>query len=235
MAWQSARTPALGARDLIVLSDVANRTGDAMFDDTLGEALAVQLRQSPFLNLVPDQRVQATLRMMQRAPGTPVDATVGRELCQRVGAKALLTSAIASLGSSYVLTLGALDCVTGDTLAERQTQVARKEDVLRQLGEAARELREQLGESLQSITRYDASIEQATTASLEALKAYSQALAARRTEGDRAGPAAAAPGRRPRSRLRPGARASRHGLLQSQRLSNRRAAIRLVPTSCGRG
>ncbi len=124
--------------------------------------------------------------MMERPADTPIDAVVGREVCQRVGAKALLTSAIASLGSSYVITLGALDCVTGDTLAERQAQVAHKEDVLRQLGGAARELREQLGESLASLTRYDANVEQATTASLEALKAYSQAIARRRAEGDRA-------------------------------------------------
>jgi Flp pilus assembly protein TadD len=186
LAWQSARTPALESRDLVVLADLTNRTGDTMFDDTLGEALAVQLRQSPFLNLVPDQRVRATLRMMERPADTRIDAVVGREVCQRVGAKALLTSAIASLGSSYVITLGALDCVTGDTLAERQAQVAQKEDVLRQLGGAARELREDLGESLASLTRYDANVEQATTASLEALKAYSQAIARRRAEGDRA-------------------------------------------------
>lgn len=186
LAWQSAGTPALQSRDLVVLADLTNRTGDAMFDDTLGEALAVQLRQSPFLNLVPDQRVRATLRMMERPVDTRIDAVVGREVCQRVGAKALLTSAIASLGSSYVITLSALDCVTGDTLAERQAQVAQKEDVLRQLGGAARELREHLGESLASLTRYDANVEQATTASLEALKAYSQAIARRRAEGDRA-------------------------------------------------
>jgi eukaryotic-like serine/threonine-protein kinase len=186
LAWQSARTPALQSRDLVVLADLTNRTGDPVFDDTLGEALAVQLRQSPFLNLVPDQRVRATLRMMERPADTPIDAVVGREVCQRVGAKALLTSAIASLGSSYVITLGALDCVTGDTLAERQAQVAQKEEVLRHLGGAARELREHLGESLASLTRYDANIEQATTASLEALKAYSQAIARRRAEGDRA-------------------------------------------------
>ena len=185
VGWQSAHTPALESKDLVVLSELTNRTGDTMFDDTLTEALAVQLRQSPFLNVVPDQRVQATLRMMQRPAGTPVDVATGRELCQRVGARALLTSSIASLGSSYVITLGALDCVTGDTLAEQQAQAARKEDVLRQLGEATHALREQLGESLPSLTRYDANVEAATTASLEALKAYSQALAARRSQGDR--------------------------------------------------
>ena len=184
--WQSARTPALAGRDLVVLADLMNHTGDAMFDDTLSEALKVQLRQSPFLNLAPEQRVQATLRMMQRPMNTPIDDAVGRELCQRVGARALLTSAIASLGRSYVITLRALDCVTGDALAERQIQADTKEAVLPHLGEAATSFREQLGESLASIKRYDANVESATTPSLDALKAYSQALVARRTQGDRA-------------------------------------------------
>ena len=186
LAWQSTRTPALESRDLIVLSSLTNRTGDTMFDDTLGEALAVQLRQSPFLNVVPDQRVQATLRMMQRDPMQPITEEVGRDVCQRVSARALLTSTIAALGSSYVITLRALDCVTGDTLAERQVQAGRKEDVLGVLGEATTMFREQLGESLASIKRYDAKVEMATTASLDALKAYSQALTARRTVDDRA-------------------------------------------------
>ena len=186
LVWQSTRTPALQSRDLVVLASLTNRTGDTMFDDTLGEALAVQLRQSPFLNVVPDQRVQATLRMMRRDPMQPITEEVGRDVCQRVSARALLTSTIAALGSSYVITLRALDCVTGDTLAERQVQAGRKEDVLGDLGKATTMFREQLGESLASISRYDARIEAATTPSLEALKAYSQALQARRAQGDRA-------------------------------------------------
>jgi tetratricopeptide (TPR) repeat protein len=186
IAWQSESTPALQSRDPVLLASLDNRTGDTMFDDTLGEALAVQLRQSPFLNLVPDQRVQATLRMMQQPPGTPVIGEIGRDVCQRVGARALLTSTIAGLGSSYVITLSARDCVTGDVLAEHQVQASTKEAVLTELGGAASHFREQLGESLASIKRYDARIEAATTPSLEALKAYSQALATRRTQGDRA-------------------------------------------------
>jgi tetratricopeptide (TPR) repeat protein len=186
IAWQSASAPALQSRDLVLLAALDNRTGDTMFDDTLGEALAVQLRQSPFLNLVPDQRVQATLRMMQRPAGTRVMGDVGRDVCQRVGARALLTSTIAGLGSSYVITLSAQDCVTGDVLAEHQGQARSKEDVLVELGAASSHFREQLGESLASIKRYDARIVAATTASLEALKAYSQALVTRRTQGDRA-------------------------------------------------
>jgi tetratricopeptide (TPR) repeat protein/tRNA A-37 threonylcarbamoyl transferase component Bud32 len=186
LGWQSTRTPALEARDLVVLAALDNRTGDTMFDDTLGEALAVQLRQSPFLNLVPEQRVQTTLRMMAQAPGTRLTEELGRDVCQRVGARALLTSTIAALGTSYVITLGAHDCVTGEVLAERQVQARNKEDVLRELGAATSGFREMLGESLASIKRYDAPVEAATTPSLEALKAYSQGMAARRSSGDRA-------------------------------------------------
>jgi len=186
MAWQATRTPALEARDAVVLAELANRTGDPAFDDTLGEALAVQLRQSPFLNVVAEPRVQATLGLMQRPPDTPISEDVGRDLCQRVGARALLTGAIASLGSGYVLTLRALDCLTGEILAERQAEASHKEDVLRQLGSASSAFREQLGESLASVTRFDAPVEEATTSSLDALKAYSQAMVARRIRGERA-------------------------------------------------
>ena len=168
----------------MVLSSVVNRTGDTMFDDTLGEALALQLRQSPFLNVVPEQQVQATLRLMGREPMTPITAELGRELCQRAGAKALLGGTIAMLGSSYVLTLNAQDCVDGKVLAEEQAQAPSKETVLQAMGTAVSAFREKLGESLASIQRYDAKIEEATTPSLEALKAYSQGLRTRRTTGD---------------------------------------------------
>ena len=167
-----------------MLSSVVNRTGDTMFDDTLGEALALQLRQSPFLNVVPEQQVQATLRLMGREPMTPITAEVGREICQRAGAKALLGGTIAMLGSSYVLTLNAQDCVNGSVIAEEQAQATSKETVLQAMGTAVSAFREKLGESLASIQRYDAKIEEATTPSLEALKAYSQGLRTRRTTGD---------------------------------------------------
>jgi tetratricopeptide (TPR) repeat protein len=182
--YRSVATPALTQKDTIVLSSVVNRTGDTMFDDTLGEALALQLRQSPFLNVVPEQQVQATLRLMGREPIAPITADVGREVCQRAGAKALLGGTIAMLGSSYVLTLNAQDCVEGKILAEEQAQAPSKESVLAAMGTAVSALREKLGESLASIQRYDAKIEQATTPSLEALKAYSQGLRTRRTTGD---------------------------------------------------
>ncbi len=182
--YRSTDTPALTQRDPVVLSSVVNRTGDTMFDDTLGEALALQLRQSPFLNLVPEQQVQATLRLMGREPMTPLTAELGREVCQRAGAKALLGGTIAMLGTSYVVTLNAQDCVDGKVLAEQQAQASSKETVLQAMGTAASAFREQLGESLASVQRYDAKIEEATTRSLEALKAYSQGLRTRRMTGD---------------------------------------------------
>jgi len=182
--YRSITTPALTAKDTVVLSSVVNRTGDTMFDDTLGEALALQLRQSPFLNVVPDQQVQSTLRLMGREPMAAITTEIGREVCQRSGAKALLGGTIAMLGSAYVVTLNAQDCVNGNVLAEEQVQASSKETVLAALGTAVSVFREKLGESLGSIQRYDAKIEEATTPSLEALKAYSQGLKTRRTTGD---------------------------------------------------
>jgi eukaryotic-like serine/threonine-protein kinase len=182
--YRSINTPALTQKDSVVLSSVVNRTGDPMFDDTLGEALGLQLRQSPFLNVVPEQQVQATLRLMGREPMTPITTELGREICQRSGAKALLGGTVAMLGSSYVLTLNAQDCVAGNVIAEEQTQANSKETVLQVMGTAVSAFREKLGESLASIQRYDAKIEEATTPSLEALKAYSQGLRTRRTTGD---------------------------------------------------
>jgi tetratricopeptide (TPR) repeat protein len=184
LLWQSQRTPALRERDLVVLADFRNRTGDAMFDDTLSEALSVQLRQSPYLNLLPEQQVQATLQLMGRDGSLALTAEIAREVCQRAGAKAMLAGTIAPLGTSYVVTLSAEDCVSGQVLAEEQVQASAKEEVIAALGGAASSFRETLGESLASIQRYDSQIEQATTQSLEALKAYSQGMAMRRTKGD---------------------------------------------------
>ncbi|MGE3189311.1 MAG: protein kinase, partial [Vicinamibacterales bacterium] len=183
-AWYTTRTPALSERDTVVLTDFVNRTGDQMFDDTLAEALAVQLRQSPFLNLLSDTEIESQLRLMGRDPMSRLTPDIAAELCQRAGAKATLGGTISSLGSSYVLTLSARDCVTSGVLAEAQAQAAGKEQVLTALGDATKAFREQLGESLASLQRYDAKIEEATTSSLEALKAYSQAVLTRRTEGD---------------------------------------------------
>ena len=182
--YKSITTPALTEKDTIVLSTVANRTGDVMFDDTIEEALGVELRQSPFLHVVPDQEIQATLRLMGKDPSAPITGEVGRDLCQRVGARALIGGAIASLGSAYVVTVSAQDCVTGNMLAEDQAQADSKEAVLKTFGSVVTLLRKELGESLASLQRYDAKIESATTPSLDALKSYSQGMKARRTEGD---------------------------------------------------
>ncbi|MGE0862308.1 MAG: protein kinase [Vicinamibacterales bacterium] len=182
--YRSVTTPALTEKDTVVLSSVVNRTGDVMFDDTLGEALALQLRQSPFLTVVADQQVQSTLRLMGRDPSEPITAEIGRDVCQRAGGKALLGGTIAMLGSAYVVTLNAQDCVDGNVIAEEQVQADSKETVLAALGTAVSVFREKLGESLGSIQRYDAKIEEASTPSLEALKAYSQGLRTRRTSGD---------------------------------------------------
>jgi hypothetical protein len=169
LLWSSPGTPALRERDLVVLSDFRNRTGDTMFDDTMGEALGLQLRQSPYLNLLPDQQVQATLQLMGRQPMEPLTPEIARELCQRAGAKAMLGGTIAMLVTSYVVTLNAQNCVSGEVLAEEQVQASSKEEVITALGNAATSFRETLGESLASVQRYDANIEQATTKSLDAL------------------------------------------------------------------
>jgi tetratricopeptide (TPR) repeat protein len=170
--WLAPRTPALSQEDEIVVGDFANSTGEPVFDDTLRQALVVQLRQSPYLNVVSDDRMRETLRQMQRAPDEPITEATAREICQRQNVKAMLTGSIAPLGSQYVITISALRCETGDALADEQVQASRREDVLAELGRAARTLREELGESLASITRHDVPIEQATTSSLDALKAF---------------------------------------------------------------
>jgi len=160
-------------KDTIVLSDFDNKTGDSVFDDTLKQGLSVQLEQSPFLALVSERRVNETLKLMGRSPGDRLTPEVTREVCQRTGSKAMLTGSIAGLGSQYVIGLKAVNCDTGDVLAEAQEQAAGKEAVLKALDNAAISLRGKLGESLASVQKYATPLEEATTPSLEALKAYS--------------------------------------------------------------
>jgi serine/threonine protein kinase/tetratricopeptide (TPR) repeat protein len=160
-------------KDTIVLADFANSTGDAVFDDTLKTALSISLRQSPFLNVLSDSEVAKTLQLMTRPASTKLTPEVTRELCQRAGSKAYITGSIGSLGSEYVLPLKAVNCQNGDTLAEEQVTAASKEKVLDALGEAASKLRGELGESLATVQRFDVPLQQATTSSLDALKAYS--------------------------------------------------------------
>jgi serine/threonine protein kinase/tetratricopeptide (TPR) repeat protein len=162
----------LTERDTVLLTDFVNTTGEPVFDGTLRQALAVNLGQTPFLNLFPEDRVRETLRFMGRSPDDRITRDVGREICERQGIKAMLTGTIASLGSHYVITLEALNPRSGDPIAREQIEAESKEKVLSALGAAASNLRQKLGESLSSIQRFDMSIEQATTPSLEALKAY---------------------------------------------------------------
>jgi tetratricopeptide (TPR) repeat protein len=164
---------ALNATDTLILADFANSTGNAVFDDALKQALTVSLRQSPFLNVLSDEKVAATLGLMTRRPNTSLTPEIAREVCQRAGSKAYIAGSIANLGNDFVLSLKAVNCQSGDTLALEQSQVASKEKVLDALGIAASKLRTELGESLSSVERFDTPIAQATTPSFEGLKAYS--------------------------------------------------------------
>ena len=169
------RTPRLTDKDTIVLADFTNTTGDPVFDGTLRQGLAVQLEQSPFLSLVSDERIQQALRLM----GQPADARLTRsslrEICERTASAAVLEGSIASLGSQYVLGLRAKNCRTGDVLDEEQVQAARKEDVLNALSQIASKFRTRVGESLATVEKHSTPLAEATTPSLEALKAYSAA------------------------------------------------------------
>jgi tetratricopeptide (TPR) repeat protein/predicted Ser/Thr protein kinase len=171
--FHTRKAHALTDKDTIVLSDFDNKTGDAVFDDTLKQGLSVQFEQSPFLNLLSERRVNDTLKLMGRPPGDRLTPEVTHEVCQRTGSKAMLTGSIAGLGNQYVIGLKAVNCDTGDVLAEAQEQAAGKEAVLKALDAAAVSLRGKLGESLSSGEKYATPVEEATTPSLEALKAYS--------------------------------------------------------------
>ncbi len=167
--------PKLTTKDTVVLGDFENKTGDPVFDQTLRQGLAVQLEQSPFLALVSDQQIQQVLRFMNRPPGTQLTPEVSREICERIGSTAVLEGSIAGLGRQYVLWLRAKNCRTGKVLAEEQAQTGKKEDVLKALSGIAIQMRTRLGESLASIQEHSTPLEEATTGSMEALKAYTAA------------------------------------------------------------
>jgi eukaryotic-like serine/threonine-protein kinase len=183
--YRSRRNRPLSHKDTIVLSDFANSTGDPVFDDTLKMALSVSLRQSPFLNVLTDSQVAKTLQQMTQPAGTKLTPQLARELCQRAGSKAYLAGAIGRLGSEYVVGLKAVNCSNGNTLAEEQVTATSKEKVLDSLGGAAAKLRAELGESLATVQKFDAPLEQATTFSLDALNAYGLALSTWDKKGDR--------------------------------------------------
>lgn len=170
---RSHSTPKLTERDTIVLADFTNTTGDPVFDGTLREGLSAQLEQSPFLNLLSDRRIAETLALMTQPKDARLTHELTREVCVRTGSAASIEGSIARLGSQYVLGLEAVNCHNGDLLAEEQVTANGKEQVIKALGEAATKLRRKLGESLASIRKYNAPPESVTTASLEALRAYS--------------------------------------------------------------
>lgn len=167
------RPAKLTERDSILLADFENSTGEQVFDDTLRRALAVKLEESPFLNVVTDQQVRDTLRNMGKSPGERLTPSLAREVCQRRGARALLSGSVARLGSQYVIALEAINCATGDALGRAQADAANRDQTVKALGATATELRSKLGESLASIQKFDVPLEEATTSSLEALQAFS--------------------------------------------------------------
>jgi serine/threonine protein kinase len=170
--FNRAKALTLTEKDTILVADIDNTTGDQVFDGTLKQALAIQLEQSPFLNILPEERVREALGYMGRSPDARVTKDLAREICQRQGIKAMLVGSISSLGSHYVVGLETIDGQTANVIAREQTEAESKEQVLKSLGGAATKLREKLGESLASIQKFDAPLEQATTPSLDALKAF---------------------------------------------------------------
>jgi DNA-binding winged helix-turn-helix (wHTH) protein/tetratricopeptide (TPR) repeat protein len=169
------RAPKLTERDTVVLADFDNRTGDPVFDGTLRLGLSAQLEQSPFLNLLSDQGVRQTLALMAQPKDARLTLETAREVCQRTASTAVLGGSIAQIGTRYLLTLKAIDCSTGDSLASTEAEARDKNHVLDALGKIASEIRSKLGESLTSVQKYDALPEKVTTPSLEALKAYNLA------------------------------------------------------------
>ena len=186
--WRFAvhRAPNLTQKDSVVVADFRNSTGDSVFDGTLQQGLLVQLQQSPYLNLVSEVQIQQTLRMMKQPPDTRLTPEIAHEVCQRTNGTAVLEGSIAEIGTEYDLILKVVQCSTGDSLASTEVQASDKNHILRALGEAAANLREKLGESLATVKQYDRPLAQATTSSLDALKAYSLGLS-KYSQGDQEG------------------------------------------------
>ncbi len=178
--------PVLTDRDTIVLSDFANRTGDSVFDGTLRQGLWSALEQSPFLNILSEQRIARTLALMTQPKGATLTPSLARQVCVRTGSAATMEGEIAMLGTQYVLSLKGVNCSSGDEIAVEQVTAASKEKVLPALGTAASRIRQKLGESLASVQKYDAPLEDVTTPSLEALQAYSRARKAAASYGNMA-------------------------------------------------
>jgi Flp pilus assembly protein TadD len=172
--WLSGRKAhALTEKDTIVLADFANATGDAVFDGTLRQGLSVQLEQSPFLSIISDEQIQQTLEMMGQKLDVKLTPEIAREICQRTGSAAVLDGSIAQIGTQYLLTLKAVNCASGESLASTEAQASDKNHVLDALGRTASDMRNKLGESVTTLQKFDTPLEQATTPSLEALKTFS--------------------------------------------------------------
>lgn len=189
IAFRSHSGPAavLNEKDTVVLADFTNTTNDLVFDGTLRQGLEVQLGQSPFLSLVPEERIRETLGMMSKPPDTRLTPEIAKEICERTGSAAVLDGSIASLGTNYVVGLRAMDCRSTRMLAQEQTQVAHKEEVLNALSQISTKMRSKLGESLITVAKHNSPLDEATTSSLEALKAYSSGWKAVSATGTAAG------------------------------------------------
>jgi serine/threonine protein kinase len=174
----SRKAHALTDKDTIVLADFTNTTGDTVFDGTLRQGLSVQLEQSPFLSIIPDQQVQQTLQMMDQKPDAKLTPETARELCQRAGSAAVLDGSIGQIGTQYLLTLKAVNCISGESLASTESQASDKNHVLDALGKIASEIRNKLGESLSTVNRFNTPLEEVTTPSIEALQANVEPAAA---------------------------------------------------------
>jgi tetratricopeptide (TPR) repeat protein len=175
-AFSGDGEPVLEEGTEVVISDFVNTPGDSVFDGTLRQALAVKIAESPYVDVYPQDKMIETLELMERSPEEKITPAVAREICQRRGVKAMLSGEVATLGASFIITLNAIDCGTGELLVGEQVEAASKEEVLGALGTAITRLRGELGESLASVEKYDVPIEQATTPSLEALQAFSQSV-----------------------------------------------------------
>src|SRR5439155_11582834 len=182
--WHARASAKLTDKDSVVLADFTNTTGDSVFDGALRQGLSSQLEQSPFLNLLSDDRIAQTISLMARPKDTRLTHELAREVCQRTASAATIEGSVSSLGSQYVLGLKAVNCRNGDLLAEQQVTANGKEQVLKTLGDAATKIREKLGESLASVQKYDAPPDSVTTPSLEALQAYSLGSQAMGIKGD---------------------------------------------------
>jgi hypothetical protein len=184
--FRSKHSSEVTEKDSVLLADFVNTTGDSVFDGTLKQALAVQLEQSPFLNIYPESKIRESLRLMGKPADERLTNDIAREICQRQGVKAMLTGSIASLGNHYVIDLAAQNAQTGDSLAREQAEADSKEQVLKALDKAASNLRQKMGESLASVQQFAKPLEQATTSSLEALQAFSLGQAEHQKTDDEA-------------------------------------------------